>query len=753
MSMPASFRWIAIAAAWLACATAPASAQPPIFPPRSPETTAGFEVVPFQPPPSDARPGGTLRTVDNLRSTDGSPSVAPPPAVAPPALAGPTPLDADVAPAPAGLIRPENELRTWWHDQLVAPIGPSDRALPMELERAVVQALAHSARVSILRETVAISATAVPQAEAAFDPVAFLDTRFTDTSDPVGNTLTTGGSPRFIDHTWYSNGGLKKQALSGAKIELGQRVGFQNTNSTFFVPKDQATAKLMLNVTQPLLRGAGRAYNNGVVVLANVDVGVARAQYFGDLQNYLVEFHSAYWDIYLQRAVLLQRRRLLHEAREILNELEVRRDVDVQVSQLARARAAVGNREAALLRYEAAVKDSVARFKALVNDPFLDNPAHAELVPLDSGDAGYGDADLDASLATALEHRPEIDGALQEIRGATQQLDLAKNEVLPMLDFVIGSYVYGLRGQTDFSEAFANQFDTGRPTYWAGLLYERPLGNRAARAAREQRVLELQRATSKLRAVTADVRAEVEIAVREISTTRGEMVSRHQAMLAEQEQVNYLLQRWRILAGDQQVAGVVFNDLLDAQDRRAASEYEFVTSQVAHRVAWIKLRRAMGTLCDCRAVRPEDLAPPAAAPEPIPAGVPTTAPFHAADPASLGPAAPPVAAAGDAPTSVAPRPDAASAPPMPVPVAPVPAPLVAPAPPPPVVAAVPPVRAPSALPAAAPSPSAPASVPAAAAPVAVPSSSEPREPIPFELLPRDEPDGSGPSLFLLPPAR
>ena len=33
------------------------------------------------------------------------------------------------------------------------------------------------------------------------------------------------------------------------------------------------------------------------------------------------------------------------------------------------------------------------------------------------------------------------------------------------------------------------------------------------------------------------------------ATTRGEMVSRHQAMLSEQEQANYLLQRWRILAG------------------------------------------------------------------------------------------------------------------------------------------------------------------------------------------------------------
>lgn len=594
MYSAAYFRWIVIVAVFTApvCDSAHAQ-QPAVF-------------GPVQPTPPTA--------------TQDLPSTTPP-----------LGLVGETHPAPRPGLQPEGDLKTWWHDQLMSPIGPPEEALPMELERAVVRALATSARVSILRDTADISATAIPQAEATFDPVSFLDTRFTDTSDPVGSTLTTGGTSRFIDRNWYSSGGLRKQFLTGSQVEATQRLGFENSNSTFFVPQDQATAKLMLNVTQPLLRGAGYAYNNGIVVLANVDAGAARSQFIADVQSYLVELHGLFWDIYLQRAVLLQRRRLLQEARDILAELEARRDVDVQISQLARARAAVGNREASLLRYGAAVKDAASRFKALVNDPYLDNPNLTELVPLDSPDAAFGDADLTTSLTTALDHRPEIDVALQEVRAAAQKLDLAKNEVLPMLNLMLGSYVYGLQGQTNFGDAIASQFNTGRPTYWAGLLYERPLGNRAARAVREQRILELQRATSKLRGITANVRAEVEIAVREISTTRGEMLSRHQAMLAEAEQVNFLLQRWRLLAGDQQVAGVMFNDLLDAQDRRAAAEFEFVSSQVAHRIAWVKLWRATGTLCDCSALTSSDLAPvtmPSTEPPvtemvPIPAEIPT----------------------------------------------------------------------------------------------------------------------------------
>lgn len=541
------------------------------------------------------------------------------------------------------IIRPESELGTWWHDKLPSPVGPPEAALPMEMESALVQAIGRSARVEVLRHTALISATAVPQAQANFDPIAFLDTRFTNTSDPVGSSLTTGGSSRFRDKAWYSSGGIRRQALTGAQLEVAQRIGYENTNSTFFVPKDQATAKLTMNVSQPLLRGAGYAYNNGVIVLATLDVNIAQAQFCTDLQTYLVDFHSAFWDIYARRAILLQQRRLLQEAKDILKELELRRDVDVQVSQLSRAKAAVANREAGLLRYEAAVKDSVARFKALVNDPYLENPAITELIPLDSPDAGYGETDVTSALTTALDHRSEIQEAIQEARSAAQRLDIAKNEVLPALNLVVGSYIYGLQGQSQFAQAYGDQFSVGRPTYWAGLVFERPIGNRGPRAVQDQRVLELQRATGQLRAVTASVHADVEIAVREIATTRGEMISRHQQMLAEQEQVDVLLQRWRLLPGDQQVAGVVFNDLLDAQVRRATAELDFVTSQVAHRLAWIKLRRATGTLCDCCAVTAQDVAasisPPPAEPGP-PAGEAIPAPAAPQAAAPSLPAAP-----------------------------------------------------------------------------------------------------------------
>lgn len=541
----------------------------------------------------------TLGIVSNLAA---QPVSELPPQAATPELAQPPPPDVEYLPVNPEKLRPESDLPTWWHGMIHAPLGDPNQSLPMDLDAAVTQALAYSAQLQVLRSTAQISLTAIVKAQANFDPVVFADTRMTGTSDPVGNTLTTGGPTRFIDSTWYGSGGVRLRTVSGMQYELAQRVGYQNTNSQFFLPKNQATARLNLSITQPLLRGAGQAYNSAVVVLAQIDANIAHAAFTRDMQAFLLDFNKAYWDIYLQRAAYVQRRRLLEEARAVVAELQSRLEVDVAHSQLARAKAAAANRESALIRQETAIKNAVARFKALVNDPALDGRGDLELIPRDMRGASFGEADLASALSLALSNRPEVDQCSQEIRGAAQRLDLAKKDLLPMLNLVFGGYVAGLEGDSDFSAAYGEQFSQGRPTYFGGLVYELPFNNRAAQAQHQQRLLELHRASAQLQAVTANLRAEVEIAVREVSTTQREMLSSYQAMLAEQMNVDYLHQRWKLLAGDQQTAGVVLNDLLDAQVRRAGAEFDFVSAQVAHRLAWVNLKRSMGTLVEAVAV-------------------------------------------------------------------------------------------------------------------------------------------------------
>ncbi|HJS07656.1 MAG TPA: TolC family protein [Pirellulales bacterium] len=486
--------------------------------------------------------------------------------------------------------------RPWWEHAKNDTLLARPQRLEITADAVVLGALVHSAQVKVLRDVPAIQETAIAEACAQFDVRSFMESKFIDTSEPVGSTLTTGGPPRYLDQNWHYSGGVRKLGETGARLEASQRFGYEDSNSVFFVPEQQGTARLALSLTQPLLNGAGQFYNTSAIVLARIDTQAAQDKFSGELQTVLLEVQTAYWDLYRERVVLLQRRKLLAEGRRIYAELEGRREVDVVNSQLARAKAAVATRYAAVVRQEALVLNAEARLRALINDPELGVVSRTELVPVQPPIDAPQPVLLEDSLVVALRNRPEIDQAAREIRAASVRLDVSANELRPVLNFILASYVSGLEGDADIGGAWEDQFASGRPTYSAGLLFEYPLGNRYAHARLKKRRLELRQLTNQLEVTTANVRLEVETAVREITTTHREMHSHYHAIRGSEAEIDYLERRWRLLPGEQQVAGIVLDDLLNAQERLGRAEGSYAAALAAYNIALVQLKRAVGVL-------------------------------------------------------------------------------------------------------------------------------------------------------------
>ncbi|MGO9111656.1 MAG: TolC family protein [Thermoguttaceae bacterium] len=503
----------------------------------------------------------------------------------------------EVAPAP---VLPPGFL-PWWQAEVTHPFQPQTALVPVAPTGLVLAALAHSAQIRALNESVFIGHSAIPEAEGKFDPRAFVESRLIADSDPVGNTLTTGGPDPWIDTHWYGSAGIRKQGLSGAQLEVSQQVGYESSNSLYFVPNYQGTARLAITLTQPLLNGAGAAYNGSVIVLANINADIARDHFSRDLQALLLDLHRNYWDLYLQRSALVQRTRLYRQAVVIRDELKARQVLDATRGQLIRAESAVASREAALIRYRGAVRNAEARIRALVNDPALAPGGCAEMIPDQMPIRTLVPADLSNSLVTALKARPEIQQGIKEVRAASVRTDVAANEVLPVLNAIIETYVSGLEGHGAIAQAYGDQFSEGRPSYTGGLHFEMPLGgNRSANARLCQRQAELRQTTCQLEATTANVRAEVEIAVRDVDTAYREMASKYHAMAAGEAEIAYLTARWRALPGDQQTAGFALDELLAAQERLAQAEFDFATAEAGYNVALISLCRATGTMVDAQ---------------------------------------------------------------------------------------------------------------------------------------------------------
>ncbi|WP_236621142.1 TolC family protein [Rhodopirellula sallentina] len=485
----------------------------------------------------------------------------------------------------------------WWESLIGQPLGLAQETIAVDVCQLAETSLVASPYVRGLLTEPKVRYNDMVIADAEFDTTAFVESKFARTNEPVGSVLTTGNSSeRYLDNLFSSSAGIRKRYRSGGNVEIVQRGGFQSNNSTYLTPNPQGTSRLEINFAQPLLRDHGRAVNTTRVLLAQINVQLAKSETRNEVEQHLVDVTRAYWDLYQARAEYLQRKRLLQAAEELHAKLLARGTIDSQQRQILRAEVAITQRRSDLIRIEARIRNGQARLRMLTADPNLMRGGNWELLP--------GELPLNClvpvspreATLTALENRPDITQSLRKIHAVSSKVGAARNQVLPRLDLLLSSYVAGLDNDRDTFGAIARQLTDGGPSYAAGFVFELPVGNRAARARLQRNQWELNRSVYEFQQTTEAAITTVEIAVRETRTAYAEMIGNQQSLVAAMREVSYLQQRWQWLPDPNESAVLLIEDLLEAQERVAEEEQSVTRAQVAYAMSWITLRKAMGVL-------------------------------------------------------------------------------------------------------------------------------------------------------------
>jgi outer membrane protein len=504
-------------------------------------------------------------------------------------------VEAQRLPLPEGDDEPLADTH-WWTEFVRHPLRDNVEPRPLSVEDILVRAIHCSSQVRVFSDLPLIRETSITEADSAFDWLAFLDNKWQDLNDPVGSTLTLGGGgDRFKNQQWTTQGGLRKRTREGGSLQIAQQFGWQDTNSIFFVPSPQGTARLSLGYTHPLLRGSGAVYNESLIVLAQIDTEIATDEFSRQLQSHLLEVLRSYWGLYLERANLAQKLLSLKRAADTLAKLRMRQQIDAVKSQVLRAKAEVATRRSQVTRADMGVKNAEDRIRALVNDPAFGDYDSVELLPMDAPAISQVPLSMSLALTTAAQMRPEIDQALRQIQAGCTRLNMSKNEVLPMLNLVTEAYAAGLR-KTDAFTAYSDSFTTGRPGYTVGLQFEVPLGNRAALARQERRELELRQLHQQYQTALNTLQLEVKVSVREVETAFAEMHSQQSAMDASTVELDYLEKRWEHLPGEDGTASLMLDNLMEAQARVAQNEFSFLTAQVTYNLALWNVKKSTGEL-------------------------------------------------------------------------------------------------------------------------------------------------------------
>ncbi len=466
----------------------------------------------------------------------------------------------------------------------------------VSLEDFYVRALNNSAQIRVFSELPLIRETGIQEAKGAFDTRVFVESRYDLTNDPVGSTLTTGGPSRLDEDRLSVQAGVRKKVATGAEVYAIQEVTRTDSNSLFFTPNPQASARLRIGAVQPLLHGAGIAYNHSIIHIAEIDSEIARHEFLRQSESHLLEITRTYWALYMARGVHQAKYRSFKEAVSTVAELDSRGDFDAVKRQVLRARAAEAERRASLVRAESAVRNAEDRLKALVNDPEFLQLGAIEMIPTDMPVISPVEVSLSQAAASALENRPEILQAFLQLRAAAVREKMQRNELLPVLNLIVEGYLAGL-AEDDMSRAWDNQFNEGGPGAAVGLRFEFPIENNEAIARIDRRKLEMRQLVEQLRATMETVLLEVKVSVREVRTAHRDLQAKYESMIANREDLDDLTRRREILMLGADTPAVGYLEfLIEAQDRQALAEERFLQALATYNVALVTLERAKGNL-------------------------------------------------------------------------------------------------------------------------------------------------------------
>jgi outer membrane protein TolC len=488
---------------------------------------------------------------------------------------------ADPTEASAG-VQPAAEVKEVDLDRIraaidrVRPAGPEPVTIPpleaseirrISLHEAVEVALRHNIDLQIATLDRDAAAHEVPATRAKFHPTPGFD--FVATGEEIqdrverdeGGGIVVSEGKQNID-TQDGRFFLRQELPTGATLELSTDVFREEVSGE----DDTNSAGFEVGLRQPLMRG-GRIYVARREILnAGYDLTIEEAKLESDILRVVADTKISYNNTILARrlidvvlAAIERDRRLIEASRELYQAARAsRRDVVSAEIQLANDLARLAARRADLGRAQLELRD-------VLGLPIAESVLPAdEIVRFEPVEFRLGHW-----ISRALADRPEIREIVTRLERADLDLKVARNDVLPRLD-LLGQY-----RRSDNEPSFQNAYNLDNGRWLAGVAFEIPFGNVAARERYTIAEIQYRRVNRELE----NQRREIELEVRgeEILLERSLEDLRAQAEIVEKsrQKLEIAVERYRL--------GIANNlDVTDAQEELLNSEENLLSAIVAY---------------------------------------------------------------------------------------------------------------------------------------------------------------------------
>lgn len=427
-----------------------------------------------------------------------------------------------------------------------------ESVITISLKEVVLQALEHNLDITVSKQARDVRVTDILFEQAKFDPTVEMSARYDRTVSPLNRPVfgfggvTQGSDPdNFDQNDTQVSLGITQKLYSGGTYDLSldtNRNSVAGQSSFLFNPS--YTSDFLVNFTQPLLRDYGADINQMAILIAQNSVQVEQYTFVSQVLDVIAQVEQAYWELVFARENEEVFRAALTAAKELLasNRAKVIAGVMAEVEVL-QAKAGVANRVEQILVAQKSVRDQEDQLRQLISPTETDLRKTLVMVPLDRPLQQKDPTTLNGAVDAALQQRPEVLQAQTNIESSHLNTKVAKNQLLPRLEFQGSVGLSGLG--KDIDDTIERTASTDFYNVGAGMVLSYPLGNRSAKSQFRRRQLETTQAKTTLQTVRRQVIVDTKEAVRRVQTDFKRMATTKLARtlaerqhVAEQERLN-----------------------------------------------------------------------------------------------------------------------------------------------------------------------------------------------------------------------
>ncbi len=494
------------------------------------------------------------------------------------------------------------------------PFSYGEENLTLKLEDCIVKALKDNLKIAIEVYNPEVAETRVAQSREIFMPS--FELSYGNENTETASSWWLQGEEVIQTKRWDYSASLVQQIPTGGNVSISLSNFKTDTNQSFQNFNPYYRSSLRFDFTQPLLKDFGFRVNRKNIIVARNNLDISVNQLKTVIQDTIYRVQEAYWNLVYARENYQVKRQSLKLAKDLLEknlkEVEVGRLAQIEILN---AQAVVASREADLLQAEALIRGSEDQLRNIMNLPAVGEDYKKGIIPLGKPEFAEKEIVLSELIAKAYENRFDLKIMRKNIDTNKLNLSVAKNQLLPNLNFQVSYWSPGISGdrlkylndnpltgvvvgkeEGSVSESLSDAFNFIYNNWTVSFNLSIPLSSFLSRAAYAEAKMEMQQALVELEHSKKEALIEVRDAVRAINTN----AKRYKAYKLSRE-----LAEKRLKAEEKKLeVGLTTNYfVLEYQEAVSEAQSNELKALVDYNLARARLEKAMGITLEQRNIK------------------------------------------------------------------------------------------------------------------------------------------------------